>query len=339
MDYSAFGEEINSGVGQRTSSQGFNANNNLTQKYALTERDKATGLDHTWFRKNENKAGRWTSPDPYNGSMNLGNPQSFNRYSYVENEPTNFVDPSGLNAVTFYCYDLNTYWHIGERSGVSTTTICGTFGGGGYNFGGGSTGGTEFGGGGGGGRTGGGIETGGGGGDDKERNKGKKAVYSEAKLKECLKKISVGVLSLSFDRKTGGSFTGVFSGLGISLSTNTNVSSKNSKELGVMLSRVSSKNYSSQSGVTLGSQPSGNFIASDVASNSKLYTDMGVMGLFIHELGNSIGAQIWGNDAFNKFGLNGMNNNDKDFGTNLEACVFNGIVGLRTGRVGSYREF
>ncbi len=28
--------------------------------------------------------------------MNLGNPQSFNRYSYVENEPTNFVDPSGL---------------------------------------------------------------------------------------------------------------------------------------------------------------------------------------------------------------------------------------------------
>jgi hypothetical protein len=28
--------------------------------------------------------------------MNLGNPQSFNRYSYVENQPTNFVDPSGL---------------------------------------------------------------------------------------------------------------------------------------------------------------------------------------------------------------------------------------------------
>ncbi len=28
--------------------------------------------------------------------MSLGNPQSFNRYSYVENEPTNFVDPSGL---------------------------------------------------------------------------------------------------------------------------------------------------------------------------------------------------------------------------------------------------
>jgi len=53
-------------------------------------------MDHTWFRKNENRAGRWTSPDPYNGSMKIGDPQSFNRYSYVENQPTNFVDPSGL---------------------------------------------------------------------------------------------------------------------------------------------------------------------------------------------------------------------------------------------------
>ena len=98
MDYTAFGEEINANVGMRTTAQGFNAPNNLSEKYALTERDKATGLDHTWFRKNENRAGRWTSPDPYNGSMSLGNPQSFNRYAYAINQPTNFVDPSGLNA-------------------------------------------------------------------------------------------------------------------------------------------------------------------------------------------------------------------------------------------------
>jgi RHS repeat-associated protein len=103
MDYTAFGEEINSGIGQRTTQQGFGANNNLRNKYALTERDEATGLDHTWFRKNESKAGRWTSPDPYNGSMSLGNPQSFNRYSYVENQPTNFVDPSGLLAEGEIC--------------------------------------------------------------------------------------------------------------------------------------------------------------------------------------------------------------------------------------------
>ena len=64
MDYTAFGEEINSNTGQRTA-QGYTASNTLDQKYALTERDKATGLDHTWFRKHENQAGRWTSPDPW----------------------------------------------------------------------------------------------------------------------------------------------------------------------------------------------------------------------------------------------------------------------------------
>lgn len=97
MDYTAFGEDIQAGVGLRTTGQSYNSNNALDQKYALTEEDDATGLGHTWFRKLDNRSGRWTSPDPYNGSVSLNDPQSFNRYSYVENKPTNFVDPSGLN--------------------------------------------------------------------------------------------------------------------------------------------------------------------------------------------------------------------------------------------------
>jgi hypothetical protein len=35
-------------------------------------------------------------PDPYDGSYDLGDPQSFNRNSYTQNDPVNFVDPSGL---------------------------------------------------------------------------------------------------------------------------------------------------------------------------------------------------------------------------------------------------
>ncbi|MEP6900602.1 MAG: RHS repeat-associated core domain-containing protein [Actinomycetota bacterium] len=101
-DYQAFGEEIGVNVGLRTENKGFGTANNLRYKYGLTERDEATGLDNTWFRKYENQAGRWTSPDPFTGSINLANPQSFNRYSYVENQPTNFVDPSGLL--------LQAYW-------------------------------------------------------------------------------------------------------------------------------------------------------------------------------------------------------------------------------------
>ncbi len=61
-----------------------------------TERDDTTGLDHTWWRKYDNLSGRWTSADPYRGSMSLADPQSFNRYAYVQNDPVNFVDPSGL---------------------------------------------------------------------------------------------------------------------------------------------------------------------------------------------------------------------------------------------------
>src|SRR5438128_1005998 len=95
-DYLPFGEEIGSGVGLRSGGQGYAATENNRQRYALTERDATTGLDHTWWRKYENLSGRWTSPDPYNGSATVADPQSFNRYNYTQNDPVNFVDPTGL---------------------------------------------------------------------------------------------------------------------------------------------------------------------------------------------------------------------------------------------------
>lgn len=39
---------------------------------------------------------RFAQPDPYDGSYRLEDPQSFNRYSYVNNVPVSFTDPSGL---------------------------------------------------------------------------------------------------------------------------------------------------------------------------------------------------------------------------------------------------
>jgi len=39
---------------------------------------------------------RFSQPDPYDGSYSLSNPQSFNRYAYVQGDPVNFIDPSGL---------------------------------------------------------------------------------------------------------------------------------------------------------------------------------------------------------------------------------------------------
>ena len=96
QDFTAFGDEISAGVGQgRTLQQNYTAGN-IKQNYAQMEKDGSTGLNHTPWRKQDSSAGRWTSPDPHNGSIIITDPQSFNRYSYVGNDPINKIDPSGL---------------------------------------------------------------------------------------------------------------------------------------------------------------------------------------------------------------------------------------------------
>lgn len=123
-DYLPFGEEIWAGVGLRTTTQKYATTDKVRQRFAMTERDEATGLDHTLYRKHESFAGRWTSPDPMAG--NIANPQSLNRYSYVQNDPVNSVDPSGLMPVLF-CSAEYSYAACGGNAG---------FWGGGAGFGG-----------------------------------------------------------------------------------------------------------------------------------------------------------------------------------------------------------
>jgi RHS repeat-associated protein len=49
------------------------------------------------FRKYDPSAGRWLSPDPAGwSSVSEADPQSLNRYAYVENQPMNATDPNGL---------------------------------------------------------------------------------------------------------------------------------------------------------------------------------------------------------------------------------------------------
>jgi RHS repeat-associated protein len=59
------------------------------------ERDSETGLD--WFstRYMSSAQGRFTSPDEPFGGWDQHDPQSFNLYSYVGNNPLRYTDPDG----------------------------------------------------------------------------------------------------------------------------------------------------------------------------------------------------------------------------------------------------
>ena len=70
-------------------------------KFTGHERDGESGesgLDHTWFRQYASNTGRWMTPDPGGlAVVDPFNPQSWNRYAYVNNNPLNAVDPLGLD--------------------------------------------------------------------------------------------------------------------------------------------------------------------------------------------------------------------------------------------------
>lgn len=62
------------------------------------------GLFDFMFRKHSPVQGRWLSPDPAGiASATLSDPQTWNRYAYVANRPTNAVDVGGLEVCEECC--------------------------------------------------------------------------------------------------------------------------------------------------------------------------------------------------------------------------------------------
>jgi RHS repeat-associated protein len=95
-DYLPFGEEIFAGTGGRTTNQGYGAADTLRQQFTAEERDVETGLDYFIHRYYSSVQGRFTSTDPLMSRRTVFNPQRWNRYSYVVNNPLKFVDLLGL---------------------------------------------------------------------------------------------------------------------------------------------------------------------------------------------------------------------------------------------------
>ena len=97
-DYLPFGEEIKPAHGNRTAVTGYTATrlDGPSQKFTGKERDGESGLDYFGARYFGGGGGRFTSVDALLSSGDVGQPQSWNRYSYVFNNPLRFIDPSGL---------------------------------------------------------------------------------------------------------------------------------------------------------------------------------------------------------------------------------------------------
>jgi RHS repeat-associated protein len=71
----------------------------LCSQFTGKERDAETGLDFFLARYYSGAQGRFTRPDPGNAGAAIINPQTWNAYSYVENNPINRIDPSGLGTI------------------------------------------------------------------------------------------------------------------------------------------------------------------------------------------------------------------------------------------------
>jgi RHS repeat-associated protein len=75
------------------------------------ERDAETGLDYFGARYYRADIGRFTTIDPvYTWTENLVDPQRWNRYTYVRNNPLRYLDPDGREVV-----QMVVETHLGRR--------------------------------------------------------------------------------------------------------------------------------------------------------------------------------------------------------------------------------
>lgn len=115
FDYLPFGEELLAGTGGRTAEMGYNTALSASvpdiqsTKFTSKERDAETGLDYFNVRYFSGSQGRFTSPDPLlwqdwqHGDKEeqqkfaelIADPQQFNLYAYVGNNPLSYTDPTG----------------------------------------------------------------------------------------------------------------------------------------------------------------------------------------------------------------------------------------------------
>ncbi|MCK4643406.1 RHS repeat-associated core domain-containing protein [bacterium] len=102
--YGPFGDVIS----EKRRSPSSSIQHPTSYKFTGKERDKESNLDYFGARYLDYNNGRWMKPDVVVGD--LGNPQEINRWTYVSNNPTRYVDPIGYLQA-----------HLGKHGGTITS--------------------------------------------------------------------------------------------------------------------------------------------------------------------------------------------------------------------------
>jgi len=95
--------EVGREINRKTRYLSFGEEESATEenrvKFGTYRRDATSGLDYAEQRYYSSEFGRFITPDPYVQSIQLDEPETWNRYAYCGNDPINRIDPHG----TYYC--------------------------------------------------------------------------------------------------------------------------------------------------------------------------------------------------------------------------------------------
>ncbi len=125
-DFFPFGEEIDANASSgRAGIAEYNEETGFPQLFTGKERDEESGLDYFGARYMSSAWGRFTSPDEPFADQDESDPQSWNLYSYVRNNPLIFTDPTGNDCV----YLNNAGDAVADINDQNTAKDCGKTGG------------------------------------------------------------------------------------------------------------------------------------------------------------------------------------------------------------------